>query len=228
MVLYNHNQNDNWCFNDKIIYLCQVMNVNMKGIYQNLRDICRLKGLSLTDVANRMGVDPSNLLSSIKGNPTISRIQAIADALQISVSELLTQRPEKAQGLAIIDGQIYQLSRPAATTVQLPTYDRYDTLRKELKDFIKKSIKGTDTTSRMGMVETMQVFSLVYDPEAAKFYLSLCYADGQTLTIDYDKMEYCDWPEDESNDNATWNLADICEAVINDIEGSVPMALRSE
>ena len=200
----------------------------MNPIDKNIKAICHQKGLTITDIANRIGTSPSNFLSSIKGNPTISRLQAIADALQISVSELLTQRPEKAQGLAIIDGQIYQLSRPAATTVQLPTYDRYDTLRKELKDFIKKSIKGSDTTSKMGMVETMQVFSLVYDPEAAKFYLSLCYADGQTLTIAYDKMEYTVWPEDESDDNATWDVKEVSEAIINDIEGLVPVALQSE
>ena len=69
--------------------------MEMDSIVKNLKDICRAKGLKLTDVANRMGVDPSNLLSSIKGNPKLSTLQDIANALQISVSELLTMRPEK-------------------------------------------------------------------------------------------------------------------------------------
>ena len=198
----------------------------MTNIESNLREICKRKGLKISDIAERMGVGQSNLIYSLKGNPTISKLEDVAAALQISISELLTRRPEKAQGLAIIDGQIYQFSRPAATTVQLPTYDRYDTLRKEIKDFIKRSVKGSDTTSKMGMVETMLVFSLIYDPEAAKFHLSLCYADGQTLTISYDKMEYTVWPEDESNDNATWNFSDISEAIINDIEGRVLMEIQ--
>ena len=56
---------------------------DMEAIEKNLKDICRAKGLTVTDVANRMGADPSNLLSSIKGNPKLSTLQDIADALQI-------------------------------------------------------------------------------------------------------------------------------------------------
>ena len=73
---------------------------DMEAIEKNLKEICRRKGLSLTDVANRMATSPSNLLSSVKGNPTVSKIQDIANALQVSVSELLTMRPEKATGIA--------------------------------------------------------------------------------------------------------------------------------
>ena len=195
-------------------------------IDKRLKEICRQKGLTLTDVASKIGTSPSNLLSSVKGNPTISRLQAIANALQVSVSELLTICPDSAMGIIIVDGQTYQLSKPAASTVQLPTFDRYDTLRKELKDFIKKSIKGSEPATKMGLVQTMEFFSLVYDPEAAKFYLSLCYADGKTLTSTYDKMEYTVWPEDESNDESSWNVKEVSEAIIGDIEGLVPMALN--
>ena len=91
---------------------------DMDSIESNLKAICRQKGLTLTDVANRMATSPSNLLSSVKGNPTISKLQDIASALQVSVSELLTMRPEKAQGIAIIDGKAFQLSKPASSTVQ--------------------------------------------------------------------------------------------------------------
>lgn len=200
--------------------------MDMDSVVINVKELCRIKGLTMTDVANRMGVSPSNLLSSVKGNPKLSTLYDIADALQVPVSELLSMLPDSAQGLVIIDGQILQLSRPAATTVQLPTFDRFDTLRKEVKDFINKSIKGSEPATKMGLVQTMEFFSLVYDPEAAKFYLSLCYADGKTLTSTYDKMEYTVWPEDESNDNATWNKTDLSEAIISDIEGRVPMAIN--
>lgn len=200
----------------------------MKCIEHNLKEICRLKGLSLTDVANRMATSPSNLLSSVKGNPTVSKIQDIANALQVSVSELLTMRPEKARGIAIIDGQAYQLSKPAASTVQIPSYDRYDTLREEIKVFVKKCVDGSEPASKMGLVETMEIFSLVYDPEAAKFFLSLCYAEGKTLTNIYDKFEFCNWKEGDSESDATWNLADVTEDIINDIEGWVPSKLQTE
>lgn len=200
----------------------------MNNIEQNLRVICKQKGLRISDIADRMGVGQSNLIYSLKGNPTISKLEDVAAALQVSVSELVTMRPDSAQGIVIIDGQTYQLTKPAASTVQLPTFDRYDTLRKELKDFIKHSIKGSEPATKMGLVQTMEFFSLVYDPEAAKFYLSLCYADGKTHTSTYDKMEYTVWPEDESNDNAAWNVKEVSEAIISDMEGRVEMMLTVE
>jgi transcriptional regulator with XRE-family HTH domain len=200
----------------------------MEAIEKNLKDICRVKGLTVTDVANRMGADPSNLLSSIKGNPKLSTLQDIADALQISISELLTRRPEKALGIAIIDGNTYQLSKPVSSTVQLPIYDHYNTLREEIKAFIKKCIEGSERTTKMGLVETMEVFSLIYDPDDAKFFLSLCYADGKTLTNAYDKYEYCNWDNCKAEDDAPWDLARITEEIINDIEGYVPTKLQSK
>ena len=200
----------------------------MDSIVGNLKTICRSKGLSLTDVANRMGTSPSNLLSSVKGNPTISKIQDIADALNISVSELLTMRPNAAEGIVIIGGQTFQLSKPAASTVQLPAFDRYDVLRDEIREFVKKAIEGAETMSKMGLLETMEVFSLVYDPNAAKFYLSLCYADGKIYTLTYDKFEYCDWKDGDTDETVKWTLADITTDIINDIEGVVPSKLQEK
>lgn len=199
----------------------------MANIEQNLRELVKAKGLKLSDIADRMGTTVSNLLSSVKGNPTVSKLDDIASALQVSVSELLTKRPDSAQGLAIIDGQTYQLTKPAATTVQLPSFARYDILREEIKDFIKKCADIPEPASKMGIVETIEVFSLVYDPAASKFLLSLCYADGKTLTNIYDKFEFCDWKEGDSEDDATWDLAEVTEEIINDIEGWVCSKLQT-
>lgn len=200
----------------------------MKSIETNLKEICRRKGLSLTDVANRMGTSPSNLLSSVKGNPTITKLEDISEALQVSIAELLTKRPEKALGLVLIDGQTYQLSKPAENTVKLPTFDRYDVLRKEVEQFIRESIKADKTDSKMGMVETMEVFSLTYDHHAARFILSLCYADGKTDTRIYDKLEYCSWKENDTEETVRWDLDYLIQEIINDIESTVPSKLQAE
>ena len=200
----------------------------MEPIEKNLKDLCRLKGLTLTDVANRMGANPSNLLSSIKGNPKLSTLQDIAAALQISVSELITKRPDSAQGLIIINSQTYQISKPATATVQLPSFTRYDTLREEIKDFVRKCVNGLESASKMGLVDTMEVFSLVYDAKTSKFLLSLCYSDGHTITSVYDKLEFCNWDQDASEDDAKWDLGTLSEEIINDIEGLVPMRLQAE
>jgi hypothetical protein len=54
------------------------------------------------------------------------------------------------------------------------------------------------------------------------FHLSLCYGDGQTKTYPYDKMEYCAWKDDV----AVWDVQQVTEEVINDLEGAVPALLR--
>ena len=198
----------------------------MDSIETNLKAICRQKGLSLTDVANRMGASPSNLLSSVKGNPTISKIQDIANALQVSVSELLTKRPEKATGVIVIGGQVYQVSKPAANVVQLPVYERYSDLRDNIKEFVAKAVEAKDNTAIMGMLETFEVFSLSYDVHDAKFHLNLCYADGKTLSMAYQKLEYCDWKDEDTEETVKWDLHEVTQEIINDIESAVPCKLQ--
>ena len=199
----------------------------MANIEQNLRELVKAKGLKLTDVADRMGTTVSNLLSSVKGNPTVSKLEDIAAALQVGVSELLTMRPEAAQGLVIIGGQTYQISKPSTAVVQIPTYDRYDVLRGELMVFIAKAIEGEETVSKMGIVETMEVFSLVYDHHEEVFTLSLCYGEGKMLTYTYDKMEFCDWNKSKSEDDAPWDVDQVTQEIINDVEGAVPNKLQA-
>lgn len=199
---------------------------DMDSIETNLKAICRQKGLSLTDVANRMGTSPSNLLSSVKGNPTISKIQDIANALQVSVSELLTMRPEKATGIAIIDGQVYQVSKPAANVVQLPVYERYSDLRDDIKEFVAQAVEAGENTTKMGILETFEVFCLSYDIHDAKFHLNLCYADGKTLSMAYQKLEYCNWKDDDTDETVKWDLHALIQELTTDIEDAVPSKLQ--
>ena len=199
----------------------------MEAIEKNLKDICRAKGLTITDVANRMGADPSNLLSSIKGNPKLSTLQDIADALQISISELLTRRPEKATGVAIIDGQVFQVSKPAANVVQLPVYGRYDDLRDAIRVFVKNVLEKKQNDSMMGMVEAFEVFSLLYDAHDPCFFVSLCYADGRMMTFSYHKLEYGNWKNEETGEVIEWDIQYLTEDIINDIEGAVPQKLQT-
>lgn len=199
----------------------------MIDIEENIREIMRRKGLRFSFVAHRIGAGHSNLMSSIKGNPKLSTLQEIADALDVSVYELLKQRPETAQGLVYIEGTAYQLTKPAASTLQLPYFTRYDTLQDEIKEFVMKAIAGARATSKMGIVETFEAFSLVYDHEAAKFTLSLCYSDGKTLTYTYDKHEYCKWKNDDTPETVKWNIQFVTCDIVNDIEGAVSQKLQS-
>ena len=199
----------------------------MINVEENLREICRRKGLRLSDVADRMGSGQSNLISSVKGNPSLTKLEEIANALQVSVSELLTMRPESSQGLVVIGGSTYALSLPSSTTVQIPSYGRYDELRDSLKKFIVNAVKDEKNTSKMGFVETYELFSLSYDAGSQRFILALCYASGKTTTITYDKLEFCDWSKSKKEDDAPWDIESIYTEIINDIEGCVRSLLQT-
>ena len=196
----------------------------MADIEQNLREIAKAKGLKLSDIAARMGTTVSNLLTSVKGNPTVSKIQDIAGALGVGVSDLLTLRPESAQGLVVIDGKTWQIARPSDAVVQIPTYNRYDVLRGDVRIFIARAVDGKDTVSMSGIVETMELFCLVYDGHNCIFHLSLCYGGGKTKTFSYDRLEFCKWDGDEPS----WDLEQVTEEIINDLEGAVPAMLRMD
>lgn len=198
----------------------------MINIEQNLREICKRKGLKLSDIADRIGTGQSNLITSLKGNPTISKLEAVAAALQVSLAELLTMRPEKAQGVVMIDGQVYQVSRPSANVVQLPVYERYSDFREDIKEFVSNSIESEENRSLIAMLETFEVFCLCYDARNNFFSVSLCYSDGKTMTFLYDKLEYCNWRDNDTEETVRWDINAITKELITDIEESVPQKLE--
>lgn len=79
------------------------------------------------------------------------------------------------------------------------------------------SVKGSQkTATKTGVLETLEFFSLVYDHNAGRFTLSLCYAKGEIATMVYDKLEYCDWREDDTEDTVQWNLPQVTRDGIPD------------
>lgn len=60
-------------------------------IGQRVKEMCVQKGCTLAELAARMGVSASSLSQILNGNPTLSKLNAIASALNVEVSELFTQ-----------------------------------------------------------------------------------------------------------------------------------------
>lgn len=59
------------------------------NIVENVKAICQAKGMSLQSVAEKIGVAPPSLSQILRGNPTLSKLTAIAGALGVGVSDLL-------------------------------------------------------------------------------------------------------------------------------------------
>ena len=201
-----------------------------------IKDILKEKGLTIKDIADKMGMDASNLNSSLKkGNPRLSTLADIANAIGCDITELFKPNEETAnapkgnsQALVLIDGEAYRLTR-AKDVVRLPTYTNYAELRSNLKGFVmraekveKKNRQATELDLEpfclMGMVETLEVFNLLFVPETATFYLSLCYKNGKYKTYSFDARYEFNNPDAA---DGSWDTDLLYTEIRNDIENPV-------
>jgi len=199
-----------------------------------IKDILREKGLTIKDVAERMGTDSSNLASALKkGNPKLSMLEDVANAIGCDITELFKPNEEAAnapkggsQALVLIDGEAYRLTK-AKDVVRLPSYTDYAELRNNLKGFVQRAEKDKDKEPfcMMGMVETFEVFHLLYVPEAATFYLSLCYKNGRYKTLSYDaRYEF----NDPKRKDGAWDTEYLYTEIRNDIEGAIKSEIGAD
>ena len=189
-----------------------------------IKAILKAKGLRMADLANRVGMGQSNLVASLRNNPKLSTLEDISQALGVEMVELFGGKAEKGDGVVIVNGETYMLSKPTARTVQLPSYSDYSILRNDIKRFVKTCIKEHVVGSICGMVEDYEFFTLNYDRDDSrdadetlyeKFILTICFGNKQTWTRQYERLEYSE------DGNMKWDIPDVISDIINDIEGYV-------
>ena len=56
----------------------------------SVKEICKKKGLTIQDLADKMEMKRESLSRAINGNPTLETLSKIADALSVDISELFT------------------------------------------------------------------------------------------------------------------------------------------
>ena len=71
-----------------------------------IKELAKEKGYSLEAVANHLKITPVSLSQSLNGNPTLKRLEEVADFLGVDVSELFEKPAQKElYGCIYIDGQ---------------------------------------------------------------------------------------------------------------------------
>lgn len=179
-----------------------------------IKELCKAKGLTIADIADRIGMDASNLHSSLKGNPSLKRLQQVAEALNVSVGDLFEVRePEICTGILNINGATYKVARATSDTLQVPHYTNYTEFREIIRYFVEKSIEEGELVSRMGVLDTNKAFCLSYCPSDDKFVLSLRVGMQPITTREYDTLEY--------TTNGKVAKREIYQEIVNDIESPV-------
>lgn len=53
-----------------------------------VKELCKECNITLADLAQKIGVQPSSLSQIVRGNPTLSKLQDIASALEVDITAL--------------------------------------------------------------------------------------------------------------------------------------------
>ena len=56
-----------------------------------VKEICRERGLTITQLAEKLKIKQESLSRAINGNPTIETLEKIASALDVQIGELFEQ-----------------------------------------------------------------------------------------------------------------------------------------
>ena len=72
-----------------------------------IKEVVKSKGTTMAKIAEKIGITPITLSQSLNGNPTLSRLTEVADALGVDVSELFVQpqRKQDIHGVLYVDGR---------------------------------------------------------------------------------------------------------------------------
>ena len=56
-----------------------------------IRELAKSKGMTMAEIADKLGINPITLSQSLNGNPTLSRLTEVANVLGVDVGELFVQ-----------------------------------------------------------------------------------------------------------------------------------------
>lgn len=142
-----------------------------------IKELCKAKGLRMSDLAEKMGVNQANLAASLKGNPTLNRLKDIAKILDVDVAELFRKDDtvQKLCGYVEIEGKVEKISRASdwiavggkiKTLPHIPVYMKISDIRGAVRDFIHRAYDDRRITSSIyGWVGEKELFCLTCHPD---------------------------------------------------------------
>ncbi|WP_300728172.1 helix-turn-helix domain-containing protein [uncultured Bacteroides sp.] len=75
-----------------------------------IKEIMRDKNITVQELADKMGVTSSCISRYINGNPTVSTLYKIAEALEVSINDLFNEQEQSLEGYLMISGNFYKIT----------------------------------------------------------------------------------------------------------------------
>ena len=76
-----------------------------------IKEIAKAKGVTMQEIAEKIGISPVNLSASLNGNPTLNRLQEVADILEVQISDLfIKENQTEIRGFLEYKGKVYRIN----------------------------------------------------------------------------------------------------------------------
>ena len=71
-----------------------------------IKELCKEKHITMAEIAEKISINKVTLSQSLNGNPTLSRLQEVADILDVTIPELFEQPvKESIYGVLYVNGK---------------------------------------------------------------------------------------------------------------------------
>lgn len=189
-----------------------------------IKEIAKAKGITMGEIADKMGINPVNLSASLNGNPTLNRLQEVAAILGVEVSDLFIQDSSYINGYIETGNNIYPVKSKEQLIgiidkvdgiVQIPSCTRGENLKENIEAFYYKSINNAESGAVMMRYGINEVFTLTYDSDHKRFSLTLCKGNSviEFMTFDFAKYNQADAPQSHHKNHLVDDIMDFIEAV---------------
>ena len=89
-----------------------------------IKELCKEKGITMAEIAAKIGINPITLSQSLNGNPTLSRLQEVADVLGVGVGELFDSPTHSINGCLWVDGELFEVRNEDDVQKALASYKK--------------------------------------------------------------------------------------------------------
>jgi transcriptional regulator with XRE-family HTH domain len=86
-----------------------------ENISHKVKELCKNKGITIKELAEKMDIAPESLSRAINGNPQLSTIRKIAETLGVSVTDLFDSSEDELLAIVVCAGETHT----ATTKVEL-------------------------------------------------------------------------------------------------------------
>lgn len=154
-----------------------------------VREILKSKGVSIKELAFRMGISPS-AVSQLLANeyPSMQVLERIAKAIDVDILDFFAQRYSYLNGYVETGGEIYpvrsreqfmDVTNKVDGIVHIPSFKNQEDYKNTIREFLLNAIDSGKSDALMARYNLKEIFTLTYDANSEKISLTLCISDGE-------------------------------------------------